>query len=322
MITMAAASPFAHRTVLLQEVLAALQPQPGRVYCDATLGGGGHAEAILEAASPDGRLIGIDRDPTALRAASERLARFGDRFLPVHGRFRDLPALLEGAGVRAVDGIVADLGVSSPQLDRPERGFSFQTAGPIDMRMDPDAGESALALIERVEEETLAEILRSYGEERFARRIARGMKDAAAAGALTDTLVLARVIARAVPTSERGKGGKDPATRSFQALRIAVNDELREVDQLLRVAPACLNPGGRLALIAFHSLEDRIVKHHLRAAAHPETGEATLALLTRKPVSPGDAELQDNPRSRSARLRAAQRLPAPDGAVDQRGRLP
>jgi 16S rRNA (cytosine1402-N4)-methyltransferase len=295
--------PYRHRSVLLSEVLDLLAPVPGGVYCDATLGGGGHAEAILERSSPTGRVLGLDRDPQALEAASRRLARFGDRFLPRHGLFGDLPAHLQALGLPPLHGIVADVGVSSPQLDLPDRGFSFQLKGPIDMRMDPSSGESALALIESLSTEELADILHTYGEEPRARPIARAIKAAAEAGALTDTLALAEVISRVNRTRP---GGIHPATRTFQALRIAVNDELRQLDQLLHAAPACLRPGGRLVLISFHSLEDRIVKHRLRQL----DGQA-LQVLTRKPISPSEAEIAENPRARSAHLRAAARSEVP-----------
>lgn len=298
---MSAVSVYSHAPVLVEQVLQYLLPRPGGVYCDVTVGGGGHAEQLLLASAPSGSVLGIDRDPQAVQAARDRLARFGPRFVALHGRFSELPELLRQQGVGRVNGILADIGVSSPQLDRAERGFSFRQPGPIDMRMDPSAGESARELIERLPEQQLEEILRHYGEERFARRIAASIKEAAARGELLDTVALAQAVVRAIPMAAR-RPGRDLATRSFQALRIAVNDELRELDSLLRAAPSCLAPGGRLVVIAFHSLEDRIVKHGLRAAG--------LTTLTKKAVWPGESEAATNPRARSARLRAAARAEA------------
>lgn len=293
--------PYRHRPVLLAEVLDLLAPVPDGVYCDATLGGGGHAEAILQRSSPTGRVLGLDRDPQALQAASRRLAPFGDRFIPRHGLFGDLPAHLQALHLPPLHGIVADVGVSSPQLDLPDRGFSFQLKGPIDMRMDPSSGESALQLIQALSTDELADVLHTYGEEPRARAVARAIKAAAESGALADTLALAEVVSRHARHTGRGV---HPATRTFQALRIAVNDELRQLDLLLHAAPACLRPGGRLVLISFHSLEDRIVKHRLRQI---EGTEHTLQVLTRKPIAPTDAEIAENPRARSAHLRAAAR---------------
>lgn len=302
------ASVSVHRAVMMEEVLRFLAPQPGGIYCDATLGAGGHTEQILRLSAPDGRVYGIDRDPTALQIASERLAPFGDRFIPLHGRFGDAAAILAARGVPPLSGLLADLGVSSMQLDRPERGFSFQGKGPIDMRMDPSSGETALELIGRISEESLAAILREYGEERHARRIARVLQSACAGGELLDTHALAEVVARAVPSREPHK---HPATRTFQALRIAVNDELRQLHQLLSAAPRLLAPGGRLVVISFHSLEDRLVKQHFQHAAvvrtsHDADASPPFLALCKKPVEPSEQEVRENPRARSARLRAAQ----------------
>jgi 16S rRNA (cytosine1402-N4)-methyltransferase len=304
---------FVHATVLADEAIRFLAPRAGEVYCDATVGGGGHAERILEASSPDGRLVGIDRDPAALDAARARLERFGDRVTLVHGTFGAVREVLERIGVTPIDGFLLDIGVSSPQLDRPERGFSFQREGPLDMRMDPTRGETARSLIERISVDELADLIRRYGEERYAGRIARAIKAAADEGALATTTELAAVIARAVPTRERSK---DPATRTFQALRIVVNDELGQLERFLAGFPSLLKPGGRVVVIAFHSLEDALVKERFRALAKepnvpPDLIEkmglkpAELELLTRKPVWAGDEELERNPRARSARLRAA-----------------
>lgn len=320
---MATSDPRApHCSVLPEEVVRFLAPQPGGTYCDATLGAGGHTERILEACGPTGRVIGIDRDPEALRIAGERLARFGDRFIPVRGRFGELPELLDSIGIEQLDGIVADLGVSSMQIDEPGRGFSWQGQGPIDMRMDPEHGETALELIARLDDETLASILWEYGEERYSRRIARSLKRAAGAGELTDTLSLARTVAAACPTRD---AHKHPATRTFQALRIAVNDELRQLHALLAAAPSRLRPGGRIVIISFHSLEDRLVKHQLQRAPSPagappglfERAQGPFLPLVRKPVEPTDEEIASNPRARSARLRAAELRPVVERSVEE-----
>ncbi len=307
---------FAHESVLGDEVIRYLAPRSGEIYCDATLGGSGHARRILEASSPDGRLVGIDRDPAALEAARARLEPFGARVTLVHGRFGDVKRILGELGLQAVDGFLLDVGVSSPQLDRAERGFSFQREGPLDMRMDPTSGESARELVERISVEELASILRHYGEERYAGRIARAIKEAVEAGGLQTTTELATLIARSVPTRERGK---DPATRAFQALRIAVNDELGELERFLGDFLELLRPGGRVVVIAFHSLEDALVKHRFRelakdpglpadvAASMGVPHQAAIELLTRKPIWPSDEETAKNPRARSARLRAAAR---------------
>jgi 16S rRNA (cytosine1402-N4)-methyltransferase len=282
---------------MAEEVLALLEPRAGGVYCDATVGAAGHAVSILDATHPDGRLVGIDRDPSALEAARARLAPFGDRVTLVHGDFAEAPSILQALGVVPIDGFVLDLGVSSPQLDRPERGFSFRAEGPLDMRMDTTRGETAAELIRRVSRHELEQILRQLGEERYAGRIARAIKEAAGDNLLYTTKELATVIARAVPTRERQK---DPATRTFQALRIAVNGELEQLERFLAGFSAVLAPKGRLVVIAFHSLEDRIVKQRLRALPG-------LHILTKKPLRPGEAETRRNPRARSAKLRAAER---------------
>jgi 16S rRNA (cytosine1402-N4)-methyltransferase len=298
-----------HRSVLLEEAMAWLDPKPGGRYCDATLGAGGHTFAVLERSAPDGRVIGLDRDPAALATAGERLEPFGERVTLVHARFSDARAVLERLGMIPVDGFLVDLGVSSPQLDRPERGFSFRTDGPLDMRMDPTTGETAAELLRRVDEGELTRIIREQGEERHAARVARAIIEARRAGPLETTGKLAAIVARAIPRHEYGK---NPATRTFQALRITVNDELGEIERFLDVAADCLRPGGRLVVIAFHSLEDRIVKRRLRELAGRggagSANPALLRLLTKHVVVPGDEERRSNPRARSARLRAAERL--------------
>lgn len=291
--------PFEHTTVFLTETVAFLKPRSGGVYADATLGGGGHAEAILEASAPDGRLVGLDRDPNAIAAARARLARFGDRATLVHAEFSEMPEALRGAGTPRVDGIVADLGVSSPQLDEAERGFSFARSGPLDMRMDPTSGETALDLIARLDERELADVLYHFGEERKSRSVARSIKRAFDDGALVTTDDLRRAVTRALGPK---RGRIDPATRTFQGLRIAVNRELEELDALLAVLPDLLEDGGVAAIITFHSLEDRKVKHAFR-------DDARLVRLTKKALVPSDEEQARNPRSRSAKLRAARRLP-------------
>jgi len=289
----------AHIPVLRDEVLRLLAPRDGGIYVDATLGRGGHAEAILDASGPSGRLVGLDRDEAALRETRPRLSRFGDRVSLVHGRFADLREHLARHGTPRVDGLVADLGVSSPQLDTAERGFSFRNEGPLDMRMDTSEGPTVREVIESLDEHELANALFHYGEERKSRPIARSIKRAEAEGRLETTLDLSRAIWRV--TGPR-RGGIDPATRSFQALRIVVNSELAELESLLAALPDVLADDGVAAIISFHSLEDRAVKHTLR-------GEPRLAVLTKRPIEASEDEARDNPRSRSAKLRGARRLP-------------
>jgi 16S rRNA (cytosine1402-N4)-methyltransferase len=267
---------------------------------------GGHARAILERTSPNGRLVGIDRDRDALAEAKVGLESFGDRVTLVHAPFSRARAVLEELGVVPLDGFLVDLGVSSPQLDRPERGFSFRSAGPLDMRMDQSAGETLGEFLRRVDEGELEHIIREYGEERFARRIARSIVEARDGAGLGSTAELAAVVARAMPHHERHK---NPATRTFQALRIALNDELGQLSAFLDGVTDCLKPGGRLCVIAFHSIEDRIVKRRLRALAGRDGGgPARLRLLTKHVVIADDAERERNPRARSAKLRAAERI--------------
>jgi len=283
-----------------------LQPRSGAFFCDATVGMGGHARAILERSAPDGRLIGLDRDREALAAARVALQTFGDRVTLVHAPFARAREVLQELGVVAVDGFLVDLGVSSPQLDRPERGFSFRSSGPLDMRMDQSGGETLAELLRRVDEAELEHIIREYGEERFARRIARAIVEARDGAALGTTAELAAVVAGAMPHHERHK---NPATRTFQALRIALNDELGQLEAFLDQVTDCLKPGGRLCVIAFHSLEDRIVKRRLRfLAGRDGGGPARLRLLTKHVVIAGDDERRRNPRARSAKLRAAERI--------------
>jgi 16S rRNA (cytosine1402-N4)-methyltransferase len=290
---------FEHTSVMREEVVRALAPRPGGVYVDATLGGGGHTVALLEA-EPKARIVGLDRDPAAIAAAEERLAPIADRVVLVRGTFSQLREHLDALGVPRVDGIVADLGVSSPQLDDAARGMSFRREGPIDMRMDPENGETALELIDRLADDELADVVYRFGEERRSRRIARGIKKALAAGELRTTLDLRRAVVRAVGPAR--VGGVDPATRTFQALRIAVNGELEQLDQLLNLLPDVLAEGGVAAIIAFHSLEDRLVKRAFMTSGWVP--------LTKKPQTASEEECAQNPRARSAKLRAAQRTAA------------
>jgi 16S rRNA (cytosine1402-N4)-methyltransferase len=309
-----------HRPVLLRETLELLRPRPrpGTVIVDATLGPGGHAEAVLQAVAPVGRLYGIDRDPIALRLARQRLARFGDRFVPIRGNHRDLIGLLRERGIEEVDGVLADLGVSSLQLDDPGRGFALRLEGPLDMRMDPEAGPTAADLLATLPEGDLAEILFRYGEERRARAIARAIVRERARRPLGTTSELAELVARvAGPRARRFR--IHPATRTFQALRIAVNREVEGLDRLVADAAGLLRRGGRLVFISFHSLEDRAVKSALRALAHrcvcpPDLPvcacgrESVIRILTSRPIRPSEEEVRGNPRARSARMRAGEKL--------------
>jgi len=309
---------FAHTSVMPEEVLEYLQPRSGGIYVDGTLGGGGHAGLILESTNPDGRLVGFDRDPEALATATARLALYGERFTPVHANFSEAPGELERLGIERVDGMLLDLGVSSWQLDSAERGFSFREDGPLDMRMNPREGESAAEVLQSLDEQKLADIFFTFGEERYARRIARAIVRRREEQPLATTLELADLVRGAVP------GGHvpariHPATRVFMALRIYVNRELEHVERGVAQAIELLRPGGRLVVISFHSLEDRLVKNLFREAARtcicpPEfpvctcTVEPKVKVLTRKSVKASDAEIAANSRSRSAVLRAVERL--------------
>jgi len=306
---------FEHQPVLVEAVLKWLAPRPDGWYVDATVGGGGHAEAILEAA-PGVHLVAIDRDAEALEAARRRLERFGDRVRFCHACFSRLSDCVREAGCTEVDGVLFDLGVSSHQIDAPERGFSYRFDGPLDMRMDRRSRITAASLLNTASEEELADIFRTYGEERFARRIARAVVRRREERPWARTGELADLVNRIVG---RRSGGIPPPTRVFQALRIAVNDELRELEYGLREAVGLLRLGGRIVTIAFHSLEDRIVKHFFRdqAAAcvcppwFPECRcgrRPTLRVLTKRPVRPSPQEIERNPRSSAARLRAAERI--------------
>jgi len=286
-----------HETVLLEVACEALMPRPGGLYLDCTLGRGGHTRAILEASDPDGRVVALDRDPAALAAVREHFAEYGDR-LELH----QLPfsRAAEALAGRKVDGAIADLGVSSPQLDDPERGMSFRHDGPLDMRMGDDVDETAYELVRRLKDTELADVIYEYGEERASRPIARSIKRAIDEGAMESTKHLADAVHRVLGWPRFGK--PDTATRTFQALRIAVNDELGELERLLAALPALVKEGGRVVVISFHSLEDRIVKHTLR-------DEPAWQVVTKKPVEPTEAEGDRNPRSRSAKMRVAVRRP-------------
>ncbi len=311
-----------HVPVLLAEVLDALRPGAG-VWLDGTLGDGGYTRAMLDAGAE--RVIAVDRDPTALARAARWAGPYGDRLMLAEGRFGDLDAIAEGQGAPALAGVVLDIGVSSMQLDQPERGFSFLRDGPLDMRMGTD-GPSAADVVNAATEAELADILFQFGEERASRRIARAI---VAARPLRTTAALAEAISSALPRARPGQ--PHPATRSFQALRIAVNDELGELARALAAAERALAPGGVLAVVTFHSLEDRIVKRHLalrsgrtpgasRHAPEADAGEPPrYDLILRKPATPSEAELAANPRARSARLRAARRTDAPALPLDPRG---
>jgi len=292
--------------VLLDETVRSLPLRSDGVYADVTLGGAGHTRALLEATSPRGRVLGLDRDPNALEVVRERLDEHGDRVSLHHAAFADLPGVLEAAGVQGLDGMIADLGCSSPQLDQEQRGFSFNKAGPLDMRMDTSSGETLAELLGRTDQTELADAIFHYGGERRSRPIARSIKRALEKGELKDTGDLRRAVVRV--TGPRRSGGVDPATRTFQGLRIAVNRELEQLRGLLQSLPEVLNDGGVAAIISFHSGEDRMVKHGFR-------DEPRLEVFTRKPITASEEERAVNPRSRSAKLRVARRIPRAQDVV-------
>lgn len=309
-------SATAHVPVMLEQAIDLLQPRPGGIYVDLTLGAGGHARRILECSAPDGRLLGLDRDPQAIELARDGLRAFAGRFELVQAPFSELSERLSQARLERVDGLLADLGVSSMQLDQARRGFSFQQAGPLDMRMDPTRGEALAGLLARTSLQELTSVLARLGEVPSARRVARRILVARDAGRLADTLDLARAVA-----VNRGPGRVHPATQVFLALRLWVNDELGQLEALLSRLPEPLAPGGRVVLIGFHSLEDRAVKRRLveleGACSCPARmpvcrcgARASMRRLHRRALRPEPAECQANPRSRSARLRAAERLAA------------
>ena len=305
---------FHHESVLLDEVVDVFAAHKPALLVDCTLGGAGHSRALLEAI--DGlHLIGIDRDPMAIRVAAERLGHFGNRVRLVQAPFSEIGAVLENLGVAQVDGLLADFGVSSHQIDTAERGFSFRFDGPLDMRMNPEAGLPASELFESISFDELATAIKEYGEERHARRVARAILEADPLPRTTGEL--AEIVRRVVRSA---KDGLDPATRTFQAIRVLVNRELHEIEAWLRQSPALLNTGGMVAAISFHSLEDRAVKHRFREATlscicPPEIPICncntipTLELVNKRPITPSTDEIRRNPRARSSKLRVARRLP-------------
>jgi 16S rRNA (cytosine1402-N4)-methyltransferase len=327
---MQSATDGGHAPVLLAESVAALAIRDAGTYVDATFGRGGHSRAILAALGPHGRVVGVDRDAEA-EAAARTIA--DARFTFRRGWFSALPDIVSSLDIDTVDGVLLDLGVSSPQLDAPERGFSYRTEGPLDMRMDRSCGETAAQFIARATVGELAKVIRDYGEERFAQSVARAIAKARERGPIVSTRELAAIVAQAIGARTRGDWRQDPAARTFQALRIAVNRELHELSVALPRVTGLLESGGRIAVISFHSLEDRMVKRFFAFASKPYGGDARLlrmpiadALLPVPPLSlvgraikPGDAELARNPRSRSAVLRVAQRTQAPLPAGWPRG---
>jgi 16S rRNA (cytosine1402-N4)-methyltransferase len=305
-----------HVPVLLKEVIELLHPQPGGLYIDGTVGAGGHAAAMLKASEPDGELFGFDRDVQALEVAKGRLAEFGERVHLFQANFEDLSQLARHYQIPPADGILLDLGISSMQVDQPERGFSFQVDGPLDMRMDPGSGQTAADLVNRLPADELADLIYRYGEERHSRRIARAIVKARP---LYRTEALAQVVAAAAPKpgGRQTKAKIHPVTRTFQALRIAVNDELGTLERALPQALQLLKSGGRLAIISFHSLEDRIAKQYFKQESQdcicpPEQlictcgHQASIRLVTKKPITAGSTELNSNPRARSAKLRVVE----------------
>ena len=311
-------SGFHHIPILRDTVVSLLAPQRGGTFVDGTLGGGGHAEAVLERLPEGGRLYGIDRDSAAIEAASLRLTRFGEAFTAIRGNFFDMKRLLAGQGVMEADGILLDLGVSSHQLDTPERGFSYHEDAPLDMRMDPSAPLSAYDVVNGYPAEALARIIREYGEERYAMRVADAIVREREKAPLDSTVGLADIVKHAMPAPAR-REQQHPARRTFQALRIEVNGELAGLSDALTDAHDLLRSGGVLAVITFHSLEDRIVKQAFKTFENPCTCDSrapictcgkkpTARMLTKKPIVAGEAELKENPRARSAKLRAIQKL--------------
>ena len=294
-------TPYVHEPVMTAETIALLEPSRGGLFVDCTVGLGGHARVLLEAGAS--KVLGLDRDLEALKIARERLEGFGHRVELVHADYRELGRVLDARSVAGVDGALADLGVSSMQLDAEGRGFSFRRDEPLDMRMDRSQGPTAADLLEQVGEEELANLIFEYGEERYSRRIARAIVEARRRGSITTTGQLAQIVRRAVP--RRGYQRIDPATRTFQAIRIWVNRELDQLEAFVVEACSRLLAGARFAVITFHSLEDRIVKHAFRALVQ---GRMALRILTKRPIVPGDTELDRNPRARSAKLRAVERL--------------
>jgi len=308
-----------HRPVMVDEVLLYLRPERGKVIVDGTLGAGGHAEAILERITPGGRLIGIDRDPEAIARAKERLDAMAASVSYHRENFRGIRSVLDGEGIDAVDGVLLDLGVSSMQLDEAARGFSFRGDGPLDMRMGPDAPRTAAEIVNEDSEDELTRILYRFGEERWARRIAQFIVEARERRPVRTTGELAKIVENAVPAGAR-RGRKHPARKTFQALRIAVNHELEDLKEGIAEGIGSLAPSGRIVVLAYQSLEDRIVKSTFNSLArgsdyppgHPLDKPPILEVLTRKPVRPTPEEIEENPRCGSAKLRAALRREGQD----------
>lgn len=310
---------FRHTPIMVEQVLALLEPRRGGVFVDGTLGGGGHAQAVLSLLPPGAKLYGIDRDAAAIAAATERLKPFGARFIPLRGNFYRMAELLREQDETGADGILLDLGVSSHQLDTPERGFSYHDDAPLDMRMDTSALLSAYDVINGYSAEDLFRVIRDYGEERYASRVARAIVRARETqGPIAGTVRLAEIVKSAIPAANR-REGPHPARRTFQALRIEVNGELEGLEAAIESAHNLLRSGGRMAVITFHSLEDRIVKQAFKRFENPCTCDPrapictcgrrpTVCILTKKPIEAGEAELCENPRARSAKLRAIEKL--------------
>jgi len=298
-----------HVPVLLEEMLLALRPIPGGLYLDGTLGAGGYAEAILKACGPDGRVVGLDLDPAAVRRATARLEHFGSRFVARHGGFHEAVGILASLGIDLLDGAVLDLGLSSDQLDDPLRGFSFRFDGPLDMRFDTTSPETALSYLQRISINKLEEILATYGDERYCKKLARTLVQSRDSGRLTTVQDLVRLI-NGVMGSRKGR--IHPATRTFQALRIAVNREVENLAVALREIPGLLKPSARFCVVSYHSVEDRLVKRSFRERAK-ETGMWTV--VTAKPVRPSQDEVKRNPRARSARMRVLAAAPGSGYAV-------
>jgi 16S rRNA (cytosine1402-N4)-methyltransferase len=307
-----------HRPVLLHPLIESLQPRPGQTYIDGTLGAGGYVAAFVERVLPGGRILAIDRDPAAVALARQRFADRGDAVIPAHGDFADMESIAAEHNVSSVDGVVLDLGISSVQLDDPERGFSFRQSGPLDMRMDPQSGANAANIVNEWSEADLVALIRTYGDERFAPRIAAAIVRTRGQRPITTTAQLSEMVERTIPRRFWPKR-IHPATRTFQALRIEVNHELESLNAGLQAAIRIIRPGGRLGVVSFHSLEDTIVKNALHVAAQnclcpPQqthctcAHRASLLLLSRKAIKPDAAELATNPRARSARLRIAEKL--------------
>lgn len=305
-------------TVLLSETVDCLNIKPNGIYVDGTLGGGGHSELILTKLGEAGRLIGVDQDLDAHAAAGERLKAFGEKFVPVHSNFVNISQIVKDLNLSGIDGMIMDLGVSSYQLDEADRGFSYMNDGALDMRMNRDAKTSAWHIVNEYSEKELYEIIRDYGEEKWASRIAKFIVQARINGEIKTTFELVEIIKAAIPAKAR-QDGPHPAKRTFQAIRIEVNNELGIIETAIKDGVAALNKGGRMGIITFHSLEDRIVKQTFKALSTgctcpPEFpicqcgGKAIVKLITRKPILPSDEEIEVNPRSRSAKLRVIQKL--------------